>query len=88
MEVITTHLNADFDALASTVAAKKLYPEAEIVFAGSQEKVLRDYLGQEFSNIYSFKRLKNINLKKVTRLIVVDTRQPNRIGNHATVLLP
>jgi tRNA nucleotidyltransferase (CCA-adding enzyme) len=80
MEVITTHLNADFDALASTVAAKKLYPQAEIVFAGSQEKVLRDYLGQEFSNIYSFKRLKNINLKKVTRLIVVDTRQPNRIG--------
>ncbi|HBI14309.1 MAG TPA: prohead protease [Desulfobulbaceae bacterium] len=80
MEVITTHLNADFDALASTVAAKKLYPQAEIVFAGSQEKVLRDYLGQEFSNIYSFKRLKNINLEKVTRLIVVDTRQPNRIG--------
>ncbi|MHB8790431.1 MAG: CBS domain-containing protein [Desulfobulbaceae bacterium] len=80
MEVITTHLNADFDALASTVAAKKIYPRAEIVFAGSQEKVLRDYLGQEYSNIYSFKRLKNINLDKVTRLIVVDTRQPNRIG--------
>ncbi|RJX18286.1 MAG: CBS domain-containing protein [Desulfobulbus sp.] len=80
MEVITTHLNADFDALASTVAAKKLYPRAEIVFAGSQEKVLRDYLGQEFSNIYSFKRLKNINLATVSRLIVVDTRQPNRIG--------
>ncbi len=28
MEVITTHMNADFDSLASMVAAKKLYPEA------------------------------------------------------------
>lgn len=81
MEVITTHLNADFDALASMVAAKKLYPEAELVFAGSQEKVLRDFLAQEFRDLYTFKRLRHINLKKVTRLIVVDTRQSNRIGS-------
>lgn len=81
MEVITTHLNADFDALASMVAAKKLYPEAELVFAGSQEKVLRDFLAQEFRNLYTFKRLRHIELEKVVRLIVVDTRQPNRIGS-------
>ncbi len=80
MEVITTHLNADFDALASMVAAKKLYPDAELVFSGSQEKVLRDFLAQEFRNLYTFKRLRHIDLEKVTRLIVVDTRQPNRIG--------
>ena len=53
MEVITTHLNADFDALASMVAAKKLYPDAELVFAGSQEKVLRDFLSQEFRDLYA-----------------------------------
>lgn len=81
MEVITTHLNADFDALASMVAAKKLYPDAELVFAGSQEKVLRDFLSQEFRDLYTFKRLRQIDLAKVTRLIVVDTRQPNRIGS-------
>jgi len=27
MEVITTHVNADFDAFASMMAAKKLYPD-------------------------------------------------------------
>jgi tRNA nucleotidyltransferase (CCA-adding enzyme) len=80
MDVITTHLNADFDALASMVAAKKLYPEAELVFSGSQEKVVRDYLSQEFRHLYAIKRLKNIDLEQVKRLIVVDTRQPNRIG--------
>jgi len=80
MEVITTHLNADFDALASMVAAKKLYPEAELVFSGSQEKGLRDFLSQEFKDLYTFKRLKHIKLEEVRRLIVVDTRQPNRLG--------
>ena len=80
MEVITTHLNADFDALASMVAAKKIYPNAELVFSGSQEKALRDFLAQEFKNIYTFKRLRHIDLEKVDRLIVVDTRQQNRIG--------
>ncbi len=36
MEVISSHTNADFDALASMVAAKKLYPGAKLVFPGSQ----------------------------------------------------
>jgi tRNA nucleotidyltransferase (CCA-adding enzyme) len=80
MEIITSHLNADFDSLASMVAAKRIYPEAELVFSGSQEKPVRDFLAQEFRNIYSFKRLKDINMAEVTRLIVVDTRQPGRIG--------
>ncbi len=80
MEVITTHLNADFDALASMVAAKKLYPDAELVFSGSQEKSLRDFLSQEFHDIYTFKRLKYVRLEDVSRLIIVDTRQSNRIG--------
>ncbi|HDL98894.1 MAG TPA: CBS domain-containing protein, partial [Desulfobacteraceae bacterium] len=80
MEIITTHLNADFDGLASMVAAKRLYPDAELVFAGSQEKSVRDFLAQEFNNIYTFKRLKQIDLQQVNRLIVVDTRQSSRIG--------
>ncbi len=80
MEVITTHLNADFDALASMVAAKKLYPGAELVFSGSQEKGLRNFLAQEFQDPYTFKRIKHINLEEVKRLIVVDTRQSNRLG--------
>lgn len=80
MEVITTHLNADFDALASMVAAKKLYPDAELVFSGSQEKSLRDFLSQEFQELYTFKRIKHIQLENISRLIVVDTRQPVRIG--------
>lgn len=41
LTVITTHINADFDAFASMLAAQKLYPDALMVFPGSQEKSLR-----------------------------------------------
>ena len=57
MDVITTHIGADFDSLAAMIAAKRLYPEAELVFPGSQEKSVRKYLAQEFPNIYAFKKL-------------------------------
>ncbi len=79
MEVITTHINTDFDGLASMVAARKLYPNAELVFAGSLERRLRDYLSQEIRNLYDFKKIKHIDLSAVTRLIVVDTRQRSRL---------
>ena len=42
MDVITTHIDAEFDSFASMVAARKLYPEARLVFPGSQEKALRE----------------------------------------------
>ncbi len=85
MEVITTHLNADFDAMASMVAAKKLYPDAIMAFSGSQEKNLRKFFVQSLM-IYDFQKIKYIPLDKVTKLIVVDTRQPSRIGNFAQCL--
>ena len=80
MEIITTHINADFDGLASMVAAKKLYPKATLVFSGSAERPLRDFLSQDIRNLYGFKKIKHVDLASVTRLIVVDTRQPNRLG--------
>jgi len=71
-------MNADFDSFASMVAAKKLYPEAQIVFPGSQEKKLRDFI--EAFNPVEIKRIKDINLSEVTKLIIVDTKIPGRIG--------
>lgn len=80
MEIITTHINADFDGLASMVAAKKLYPKASLVFSGSAERPLRDFLSQDLRNLYGFKKIKHIDLTSVTRLIVVDTRLASRLG--------
>jgi len=86
MEIITSHINADFDSFAAMIAAKRIYPEAELIFAGSQEKKVREYLAEQFGNVYAFKKLKHITLNKVKRLIIVDTRQPDRIGELARCL--
>ena len=86
MEVIITHISADFDALASLLAAHKLYPEAKLVFPGSQEKSLRDFFVRSTFYILEADRAKDIALEKVTRLIMVDTRQRSRIGRFAEIV--
>ena len=85
LEVITTHLNADFDAMASMVAAKKLYPEALLVFPGSQERNLRDFFIRSSFYFVDFTRMKQVPLEEIKRLILVDTRQASRIGKFAEV---
>lgn len=80
MEIITTHVNADFDAFASMVAAKKLYPDALVVFPGSREKNLRDFFMESTLYILSIERVKDLDFAKVKKLILVDTRQRSRIG--------
>lgn len=85
-EVITTHINADFDALASMIAARKLYPEAALVFPGSQEKNLRNFFLQSTSYIFDFKKIRQLNLERIKKLILVDTRQRSRIGRFSEVI--
>ena len=85
MEVITTHVNSDLDALASMVAAKKYYPGAVIVFPGSPEKSVRNYLAASPLQV-EIRKLKDINLDEVTRLIIVDIRKPGRIGKFSSIL--
>ncbi len=82
MIAITTHINADFDCLASMVAAKKLHPEAEVFFSGSQEKNVRDFLANTGFPM-EFGRLRNFDFNAVTTLVVVDTTSIDRLGPFA-----
>ncbi|MDI7258679.1 MAG: CBS domain-containing protein [Thermodesulfobacteriota bacterium] len=86
MEVITTHTNADFDSLASMLAAKKLYPGAVLVFPGSQERSLREFFIHSTLYAFEVERVKNIDLQEVEKLILVDTRQISRIGKFSEIL--
>lgn len=80
MDVITTHTNADFDALASMIAAKKIYPDAVLAFPGGQEKSIRDFLLHSAMYVLDIKKISKIPIEKITRLILVDIRQASRIG--------
>jgi tRNA nucleotidyltransferase (CCA-adding enzyme) len=85
-EVITTHINADFDALASMIAAQKLYPAATLVFSGSQERNLRNFFLHSTSYIFNFTKIRQIDFDRIKRLILVDTRQRTRIGKFAELV--
>ncbi|MFP4477585.1 MAG: CBS domain-containing protein [Desulfatibacillaceae bacterium] len=84
--VITTHINADFDAFASLLAAQKLYPDALVVFPGSQESSLRNFFIESMVYLFNIVNINEVDLDAVTRLVIVDTRQPSRIGRMAEVL--
>lgn len=86
MDIITTHLNADFDCLGAMIAAKKLYPDALMVFSGSQEKSMRDFFLKSAGYDFPFVRIKDIDFSRITRLIMVDCRHSSRIGRFAELL--
>lgn len=80
MDLITTHINADFDCLGSMIAARRLYPGAAMVFPGGQERTLREFFLKSAQYAYDFQKLRDIDLDQVDRLILVDVRQSSRIG--------
>lgn len=86
MDVITSHLNADFDSLGAMVGAKKLYPEAVLAFPGSQERTLRQFLVESSLHAMDVERAKNVDLDQVRRLILVDVAQAERIGRFAELV--
>ncbi|MBT8357547.1 MAG: DHH family phosphoesterase, partial [Deltaproteobacteria bacterium] len=86
LTIITSHINADFDAIASMLAAQKLYPDSLVVFPGSQEKNLRNFFIESMVYLFNMANIKDIDFSKVTKLVLVDTRQPNRIGNLSLLL--
>jgi len=84
MQIVVGHANPDFDAYAATVAATKLFPGAVGVFLGTQNVNVREFhnLHEEF---LSFTDLKSLDLSTITDLVMVDTRDPDRLGELAAV---
>ena len=84
--IITGHVNADFDCLAAIVAAGKLYPDAILIFPGSQEKNLRNFYMESATYFFNFKQLKDIDKDSVKLLVVVDTSRKKRIVHVSSIL--
>ncbi|CCK80169.1 CBS domain-containing protein [Desulfobacula toluolica] len=84
--IITSHINADFDAIASMLAAQKLYPNSIIVFPGSQEKNLRDFFISSTSYLFNMADPGSIDFSQTLRLVIVDTRQTSRLPQVSDLL--
>ena len=77
MEIITTHLEADFDGLASMVAAQKLYPQAHLVLPAGAQSRERAFLAEHPLPLTA---ISSLDLPKITRLILVDAQHQDRLG--------
>ncbi len=86
LTIITTHMNADFDAVASMLAAQKLYPDALVVFPGSQEKNLRNFFIKSMVYLFNMEDIKHIDFSRIKKLVLVDTKQSGRIGKFASLV--
>jgi tRNA nucleotidyltransferase (CCA-adding enzyme) len=79
LEIITTHVGADFDAVASMVAARRLHPDARLFFPGSQQESVRRLLAESDFALDVVGR-RQVSPADIGRLILCDCRQPDRLG--------
>jgi tRNA nucleotidyltransferase (CCA-adding enzyme) len=80
MELIATHVGADFDAVASAVAARRLHPEARLFFPGSQQESVRRMIAAGALTIAGEVRQREVDPARLTRVVLCDIRQRDRIG--------
>lgn len=78
MQIITTHKGADFDAAASVMAAKILYPEAVAVLLKSLNPNVRAFLSIH-KDLFDIHTPDEIELEEVRSLIIVDTNRWDRL---------
>ena len=61
------------------LAAQKLYPDSVIIFPGTQEKNLKDFFISTMSYLFNMAEPSRIDYSSVKRLVIVDTKQKNRL---------
>lgn len=79
MDWIVSHERADFDALASMVVARRLYPEAQMVLVAPPEPSVRRFLALH-RGVFPVRYAHELKDQQPARLILVDTRNPARLG--------
>ena len=78
-DVIAGHGNTDFDAFASMLAARLLYPEATVALAGTVNRNVREFAGLHADEL-RLVDVSRLELEAIRRLIVVETVHAARLG--------
>ena len=81
MEIVITHNNMDFDALAAQFAVTRLYPSVKIVLGYPLVGNVRDFLALYRSSL-PIAQSKYIDLDDVKRIYVVDCQHFERIDSN------
>ena len=84
--LITSHANADFDAFAAMLAARRLYAPCVLLFPGTQERGLQKVFTTLPPDTFDFQEHASLHWEDFDRLVLVDTRQRSRIHHVAPLL--
>ena len=84
MDVIVSHTNTDFDALAAMLAARRLYPGATVALSGSLNRNVREFYRLHADEL-ELAEPGRLDLDAIRRLVVVETVQPERLGEFERV---
>lgn len=79
MIIIITHENTDFDALASSVAATKLYPGSIALLPGTLHPNVRSFVNL-YRDLLPMKETNTVE-GTIDSLVIVDTNSRERIGS-------
>ncbi|HTE19610.1 MAG TPA: DHH family phosphoesterase, partial [Armatimonadota bacterium] len=85
MDVIVSHVNADFDSLGALVGAGRLYPGAALVLPGGEADGVREFRSLHATAIETHV-VSDIDPETITRVVVVDTNSRKRLGKAAAWL--
>ncbi len=85
-EVIATHANTDFDAFASMLAARRLYPDAVVAVQGTLNRNVREFYRLHADELEAVEASR-IDLQSIRRLVVVETTSASRLGELEAVAL-
>ena len=84
MQIATTHINTDFDALASVIAATLLYPGAIPILPKNLNPNVKAFLSLH-KDLLQVSAVNDINLEDVTQMIVVDVNTWERLDRMANL---
>lgn len=80
MHLITTHQNSDFDAVASLLAAHRLYPQAQPVLPYTLNRNVQAFVTL-YGRPFPFVRANQLENRPITQLTLVDTQQRPPLKN-------
>ena len=73
MLLILTHENSDFDAVASQLAAQKLYPEGVPLLARRVNRNVKQFMALYWDSL-PFMRMEEWKRQRVDQVVLVDTQ--------------
>ncbi|HEY5159624.1 MAG TPA: CBS domain-containing protein [Gaiellaceae bacterium] len=78
--IVATHTNSDFDALASTLAARRLYPGSLVALQPTLARNVREFV-RLYADELELVDAGTLDLSQVRRLVAVETVHASRLGD-------